>query len=273
MDDWRALNRANWDERVAVHLAPGGYDLTSFRAGTRTLGAIVEAELPAVTGQRVLHLQCHFGLDTLVLAQRGADVTGLDFSPAGIAAARHLAAGMGLAARFVCADLYDAPAALPEPASFDLVYVTWGALCWLPDIAGWGRVVHHFLKPGGALYLAESHPLAHVFDNDGTGGGDGKPGWWSPYLGRAPIPYDDSRDYASDTPIVGNTRQVNWLHPLADTLGALRSAGMQLDWLHEHPRVAWQMFEVLRRDDEGMWGWPDRPWLPLAFSLRAVRLS
>ena len=75
-EDWRTLNRANWDERVAAHLAPGGYDLTSLRAGTRTLGAIVDAELPAATGLRVLHLQCHFGLDTLVLAQRGAEVTG-----------------------------------------------------------------------------------------------------------------------------------------------------------------------------------------------------
>ena len=149
--------------------------------------------------------------------------------------------------------------------------MTWGALCWLPDIAGWGRVVSYFLKPGGALYLAESHPFAHVFDDDGQGATKGKPGWWAPYLGRGPTWYDDSRDYATATAVLQNTRQVNWLHPLGDTLGALLSAGMRLDWLREHPRVAWRMFEALERDGDGMWVWPDRPWLPLAFSLRAVR--
>ncbi len=124
--NWRALNRANWDERVAVHLKPTGYDLASLRAGRGKLHPIEEAELGDVSGLKVLHLQCHFGADTLKLAQRGASVVGLDFSPAAIAAARALAAELGLAdrARFVEADLYAAPEALPEPASFDRVFVT-----------------------------------------------------------------------------------------------------------------------------------------------------
>ena len=145
-EDWRALNRANWDERVAAHLAPGGYDLASLRAGTRRLDRIVEAELAPVAGLRVLHLQCHFGLDSLTLAQRGADVTGLDFSAAAIHAARRLAAEAGLPTRFVQADLYDALEALPEPGSFDLVFVTWGTVCWLPDIATWAHIIAAFLN-------------------------------------------------------------------------------------------------------------------------------
>jgi 2-polyprenyl-3-methyl-5-hydroxy-6-metoxy-1,4-benzoquinol methylase len=117
--NWRQLNRVKWDERVAVHLKPSGYDLGPLRAGRGVLNAIEEAEIGDVKGLRVLHLQCHFGADTLCLAQRGATVVGLDFSGAAIEAARSLAAELGLAdrARFVHADLYDAPSAIPEPGS------------------------------------------------------------------------------------------------------------------------------------------------------------
>ncbi|MDB5487967.1 MAG: hypothetical protein JWQ58_1682, partial [Reyranella sp.] len=141
--DWRAVNLANWDERVAVRLKAPGYDLAPLRAGRGKLNVIEEAELGDVRGLRALHLQCHFGADTLCLAQRGATVVGLDFSPAAIDAANALAIELGLTdqARFVCADLYDAPSAIPEPASFDLVYVTWGATCWLPDIRRWAEIV------------------------------------------------------------------------------------------------------------------------------------
>src|SRR2546423_8891647 len=127
---WRAANRAHWDELVALHLGPRGYDLTALRAGRRRLHAIEEAELPPVAGKRILHLQCHFGADSLTLAQRGAEVVGLDFSAPAIAAARGLAAELGLAerARFVEADLYNASKAVPQPHGFDLLFVTWEAI-------------------------------------------------------------------------------------------------------------------------------------------------
>ena len=164
---WRSLNRANWDERVAVHLGAEDYELGALRAGRGGLNPIEEAELGPVDGLRVLHPQCHFGRDSLILAQRGAEVTGLDFSPPAIAAARELAAELDLAGRtrFVEADLYDAQAAIPEPGSFDLVFVTWGAINWLPDIRRWAEIVAWFVKPGGALYLAEAHPAALVLDD------------------------------------------------------------------------------------------------------------
>ena len=127
---WKAANRAHWDEKVALHLGPRGYNLADLRAGHGLLDTIEEAELWPVAGSRVLHLQCHFGADSLRLAQRGATVVGLDFSAPAIDAARRLADEFGLAdrARFVRADLYDAPAAIPEAAAFDMVYVTWGAI-------------------------------------------------------------------------------------------------------------------------------------------------
>lgn len=272
MEDWLALNRANWDERVPIHMRSEAYALGHLRAGRGQLHAIEEAELGPVAGLRVLHLQCHFGRDTLVLAQRGADVVGLDFSVRAVHAARTLADELGLAsrARFVVADVYDAPEAIAEPASFDLVFVTWGALCWLPDMRRWAGVVAHFLKPGGRLYLAEGHPAAYVFDDD-TGTSDGMPGLFAPYFRREPLRLDDARDYADATARLANSRTLQWVHPLGDLLTALIAAGLRLDWLHEHDRVPWRMFRNLSRDGDGMYHWPREPWLPLAFSLTATR--
>jgi 2-polyprenyl-3-methyl-5-hydroxy-6-metoxy-1,4-benzoquinol methylase len=139
--EWYRANRANWDERVGVHLGPEGYDLNELRTGRRKLNGIEQSELPAVAGKRLAHLQCHFGLDSLTLAQHGAEVVGLDFSAPAIEAARSLANELGLShrARFVHADLYDALKAIPPPHGFDLVFVTWGAICWLPDSLGGRR--------------------------------------------------------------------------------------------------------------------------------------
>ena len=213
--DWRAANRANWDERVAVHLGAPSYDLAPLRAGRGRLHAIEAAELPPVAGLRVLHLQCHFGRDTLTLAQLGAEVVGLDFSHEAIKTARSLADELGLAgrARFVEADLYDAPAAIHEPASFDLVYVTWGAIYWLPDIRRWAEIVAFFLKPGGALYLAEGHPAALVLDDLAPRQGH-MPGWFVAYFLREALALDDPTDYADPSARLVNARNYSWMHTI-----------------------------------------------------------
>jgi SAM-dependent methyltransferase len=269
---WRATNRAHWDEKVALHLGPRGYNLTSLRAGHGRFNAIEEAELWPVAGSRILHLQCHFGADTLKLAQRGATVVGLDFSAPAINAARQLAGELGLAdrARFVHADLYDAPAAIPERAAFDMVFVTWGAIAWLPDIYRWAQIVCHFLKPGGSLYLADAHPAAMVFDDAATLP-DGRPGYFAPYFSREPVVMEEAHDYADETTTVANATTYTWVHPLGDVISGLLKAGMTLDWLHEHDAVTWHMFDVLVKGADSLWRWPDKPWLPLAFSLRATR--
>jgi SAM-dependent methyltransferase len=269
---WRATNRAHWDEKVALHLGPRGYNLTSLRAGHGRFNAIEEAELWPVAGSRILHLQCHFGSDSLKLAQRGASVVGLDFSAPAIEAARQLAAELGLAdrARFVHADLYDAPAAIPERAAFDMVFVTWGAISWLPDIYRWAQIVCHFLKPGGSLYLAEAHPAAMVFD-DAAMLSDGRPGYFAPYFSREPVVMEEAHDYIDETTTVANATTYTWVHPLGEVISAVLEAGMTLDWLHEHDTVTWHMFDVLIKGADGLWRWPDKPWLPLAFSLRATR--
>lgn len=273
--EWLDANRAQWDERVPLHLASEFYDQSNLRAGAGELYPIEEAELAEVfpdglEGLRVLHLQCHFGADSLVLAQRGATVVGIDFSRPAVMAARALAAEVDLAdrSRFIIANLYDARHSLPEPESFDVVYTTWGTIGWLPDVAEWARIIAWFLKPGGRLYFADGHPLAFVFESDESGA----PVMTYPYDTDGVVDIvDDDGDYATDA-VLENTRSFEWMHPLGQTLTALIDAGLRLDFVHEHYELPWKMFDTLTPASPGMFGWPDKKWLPLAVSLAATRL-
>lgn len=272
--DWLVLNLANWNERVSIHLnaPPLHYDLGPLKQGKQQLEPIAAGILGPVQGLRVLHLQCHFGQDTLTLAQQGATVTGLDFSPPAITAARSLAADLGLTdrARFVQANVYDAEAAINEPGSFDRVFVSWGALVWLPDVSAWARIVASFLKPNGFLALAEAHPAACVFD-DRTATADGRPGWYAPYLARQPLIENQPEDYADPSARLKNSRTVEFLHPLSDVIMSLINAGLRIERFHEHTSITWQLFACLEKRGPSEHVWPDKPWLPLSFSLRAAK--
>ncbi|MEM8647924.1 MAG: class I SAM-dependent methyltransferase, partial [Pseudomonadota bacterium] len=161
--------RASWDERVSHHVddTSGLYDVSSFLKGEDTLSPIDIAEIGDVAGLRIAHLQCHFGMDTLSLARRGAKVSGLDYAPSAIAKAKELAAATGLDAEFVCSDVYEALEHLPGEA-FDMVFVTCGTICWLPDLEPWAKVVAGLLKPGGKFYLCDLHPaMAQMEEEDG----------------------------------------------------------------------------------------------------------
>jgi 2-polyprenyl-3-methyl-5-hydroxy-6-metoxy-1,4-benzoquinol methylase len=164
MPDPIEVNRRNWDERAAIHArdTTGDYMLDRFRAGEDALHAIEAADLGDIAGKRVLHLQCHIGRDTLCLARRGAVVTGLDFSLPALDVARGLAAETGLAATFVHGTIDMAPACTPGP--FDLVFSTWGTICWLPDMASWAAAIAAVLAPRGELYLADIHPSFAVLE-------------------------------------------------------------------------------------------------------------
>jgi SAM-dependent methyltransferase len=160
---WRALNRANWDDRVPIHLASRFYDLEGFRKTRDSLRHFEPGGAGDVQGKDLVHLQCHIGLDTLSWAGRGARVSGLDFSAPAIEVARGLATDLGIRASFVGSDVYDAVTSFGGQR-FDIVYTGINALCWLPAIPGWARVVAALLRPGGFLYLAEGHPFADLLD-------------------------------------------------------------------------------------------------------------
>ena len=268
-EDLRAANRANWTERVAIHLGSHFYDLDGWlRDKPGPSQRDVEA-LGDVTGLRLLHLQCHFGLDTLAWARAGAQVTGLDFAPTAVAAARDIAqrAGLDGRAEFVCADVYDAVDALGQ-AEFDIVYVSPGALCWLPSVEPWAAQVGALVTPGGHLYLHDLHPLAWALADD-------RPELIRSYFEEAePLVDDSGYTYTcSDGPMVSK-RQYEWNHGIGEIVSALVRHGLRLEWLVEHDWTGWPRFPWLVQTAEGTWSAPpNAPRLPLSFSLLAARVA
>ncbi len=267
--EWRRLNRANWDERVAIHMAPASdYETDLLRQGNYILHAIEENELGPVAGRRLLHLQCHFGIDTLALAQKGAKVTGLDFSGPAIAAARNLAAEIGIDATFVQSDVYEARAAVE--GEFDRVFTSWGTICWLADIRAWAKVVASMLVSGGEFYFADVHPAALIFDDD-IDGTNGMPGWFSPYFQQGAILMDDARDYANPVARLSNIRTHQFMHPVANVVQALLDTGLKLTMLHEHDTLAWKQFGCMMETEGRLYRLPNKAWLPLSYSLKAIK--
>ncbi len=261
--DWRGLNRANWDDRVPVHLASALYDLDGFRAGASSLFPFEAAEAGDVTGRRLVHLQCHVGLDTLSWARRGALVTGLDFSAPAVAAARALAAELAIGASFVTADVYDAVAALGG-RRFDVVYTGSGALVWLPDLPRWAAVVAALLEPGGFLYLVEGHPFAQLLDHERGAA------VVADYFDGRPQVEDYPYTY-TDGPALAHTRSVQFRHQLGQVVTALADAGLRVEFLREHDFDGFRRYQALE-DHGGQFRFPPgQPRVPLTFSLRAAR--
>lgn len=268
-EEWREANRAAWDERVPLHLASAFYDNAGFLAGRNTLHDFERREVGDVEGRTLAHLQCHFGQDTLSWGRLGATVTGLDFSGVAIDAARELARAtvgtLRAPATFVQADVYDAGPALGGEC-FDIVYTGLGALVWLPDIERWARVVADLVAPGGFLYLAEFHPVADVFADDALVADHDyftKPGGTR---------YDEPGTYADwDAPTTANVNY-EWTHPLGAVVSALISAGLRLEFLHEHDHTLFERWPFLERSDDGSYHLPPgAPRLPLLYSLRASK--
>jgi len=269
VEEFTEANRMSWDERVRIHLRDrtGFYDVQAVKDGTRDLIPIEAGEIGDVTGKRLLHLQCHFGLDSLMLARRGARVTGLDYSPAAIAAARALAQDCGLDARFVEANVYDAASAVKGP--FSVVYSTWGTIIWLPDLDRWAEIVASLLAPGGFLYLADAHPGILPLEEE-----DGhlvfRYGWRT--APGMPDAFDEATTYTGDADRLSHTRTYEWIHPFSRVVGALLAAGLRLDMLREHERLPWQAFPMMVPDSDGLFRLPDgHARLPLAFSLKASK--
>lgn len=269
MDEFFEANRRRWDELAGIHVksTTGIYHLAEFRAGADVLAPIESAEVGEIAGKRLLHLQCHFGLDTLSLARRGATVTGLDFSGKAVEAARALSAETGVAGSFVEGNLYDAPDLIA--GSFEVVYVTWGAINWLPDIRRWAEIVAGFLKAGGYLYLLEGHPVTLCLDQ----AEDGRLVPSYPYFqGREPLAFDEDSSYTGDSKRLTNARAYEWNHPLGEIVTALIDAGLRLEFLHEHDSVPWKPFALMVEAKAGMYRLPpELPSLPLAFSLKASK--
>jgi len=271
MDEALRSNRELWNAWTKIHVESAFYDVESFRNGERPIRVAdyEREEVGSVEGRTLLHLQSHFGLDTLSWARLGATVTGVDFSDDAIDAARDLATELGIPATFIRSDLYGLPEELDQ--QFDIVYTSCGVLGWLPDIARWGRVAAHFVRPGGFLYLTEIHPVANVFENEGVEPGELRLEY--PYWSHLePLRFEVKGSYADrDAPTEGLV-EYGWDHSLGEIVTALADAGLRLEFLHEFDFVRWPI-DFLVEGTDGRFRMPvgSKGQLPLFFSLKATK--
>jgi len=246
--DHLRLNLANWNDRVPVHVgANSSYDLDRYVSDPDRISSVVDFDsdrLGDLDGLDVVHLQCHIGTDTLSLARLGATVTGVDFSPPALAAARDLFVRCDTAGRFVESELYDAVDAL-DGKQFDLVYTGVGAINWLPDIDGWARVVAAVLKPGGRLVL------------------------------RDPLHWDADTTYADDAATITNGKTMEWVHSLSSVVNAVIGAGLRLDRLDEFDTIDWKALGHMAEAPFEQWTLPEHQqgFVPLAFAIEATRMT
>jgi SAM-dependent methyltransferase len=231
MNEYLAANKALWDEWTAIHERSGFYDVEGWIAGRDRLRAFMLDEVGEVAGKDLLHLQCHFGLDTLSWARRGARVTGVDFSERAVELARSLAARTGLDATFICSDVLELDATLH--GRFDVVFTSFGVIWWLPDLARWAEVIAGHLRPGGFFYLAEFHPFAQVLDDDES---VTEPALRYPYFpSPEPLAFPVQGSYADRGARVGQPVEYGWAHSLGEVVTVLAKAGLRIEFLHEHP--------------------------------------
>jgi len=265
-----ADNQALWDEWTAIHETSEFYDLDEFRAGGIRLRPYELEEIGPVVDRTLLHLQCHFGIDTLSWARLGALVTGADFSSAAIELASRLAVELGFPdAHFVQSTIDDLPDVLD--GEFDVVYTSRGVLGWLPDIRRWARVVAHFLKPGGRFYITEIHPVTQVLEDEGVAPGELIPRY--PYWEHHdPLTFPVQGSYADPTAPMTATVEHGWDHGLGEIVTALIEAGLEIRALREYPFVEWQL-PFLDAADDGTWRLPRTVMgeIPLFFSILATR--
>ncbi len=273
MDDYRSLNRANWDERAPAHAASPDYGVERFVGDPAHISDVVRFDLPLlgdISGLRGVHLQCHIGTDTLSLARLGAAMSGLDFSRASLAQARRLAERTGTEIDFVEADVYDAAEVLGGTA-YDLVFTGVGALCWLPDISRWASVVADLLRPGGRLFLREGHPVLWSLADPQE---DGRLVIEYPYFELAePVEWDEAATYVETDAVFTQNRTLEWNHGIGEIVTALLDAGMELTGLVEHDSVPWQALSGVMAplpDNRNEWRLVDRPErLPHSYTLQA----
>ncbi|MCW2525848.1 MAG: methyltransferase family protein [Pseudonocardiales bacterium] len=271
MSDYRAVNKAQWDERAPAHAASVGYSVDRFQADPAFLSDVVRFDRPRlgdIVGLRGLHLQCHIGTDTVSLARLGARMTGLDFSSVSLTQARALALAAGADIDFVESDVYDAPAALAG-RTYDLVYTGVGALCWLPRIGEWAETVSSLLAPGGRLFIREGHPVLWSIDERRT---DGVLALEYPYFEHAePLEFVDASTYVETDVEFTQNRSLTWNRGLGEVIAALIDAGLVITGVAEHDTVPWEALPgFMHLVGNGEWQLVDRPErLPMTYTLQA----
>jgi 2-polyprenyl-3-methyl-5-hydroxy-6-metoxy-1,4-benzoquinol methylase len=259
-----AANKQLWNNRTVVHKDSSFYDMPSFLKGKTALKEIELKELGDVKGKKILHLQCHFGMDTLSLARMGVKVTGVDLSDTAIEEAKKLNSNLGLDAEFICCNVYDLKNHLYE--KFDIVFTSYGVIGWLPHLNKWAEIIAHYIKPGGFFYMAEFHPVVWMLDEDFE-----KVKYY--YHNHELIEMEAQGTYTDRDANVPGT-EYSWNHSISEVLNALISQGLQIDFFNEYSYSPYPCFRNVVQGADGNWrvkGLEDK--IPMVYSVKAFKKS
>lgn len=255
-------NKKLWNQRTAVHKDSSFYDVASFLQGKTSLNEIELRELGDVKGKKILHLQCHFGMDSLSLARMGADVIGVDLSDTAIEEARKLNDQLSLNAKFICCNVYDLKDHLN--GQFDIVFTSYGVIGWLPDLNKWAEIISQFLKPGGFFYMAEFHPVVWMFDEEFK-----EVKYY--YHNHETIVIDSEGTYTDrDADIYA--KEYSWNHSLSEVLNALLFQKLELKFFNEFSYSPYPCFKNIAQGTDGNWrviGLEDK--IPMVYSLKMIK--
>ena len=264
MNDKMEIIRQNWDERTPIHAVSDFYDVDGFKSGRITLTKTEIEELGSVAGKSLLHLQCHFGMDTMSWSRLGAIATGVDISDTAIELARELNDELALETRFIRSNVYDLPDVLDE--QFDIVYTAIGALCWLPDMTGWAAVVARYLKPGGTFYILDGHPVSHIFEPVELPNGGHDLNFPDP----KGISYEGDEHTYTGSEIL-ETPSHEWQHSMSEIVNAIIDAGLQIEFLNEFAVSEYRAFPPMSRHEDGWRLDEHHGSVPFLFSIKATK--
>lgn len=263
-------NKDGWNKRTAIHKNSAFYNVEAFKKGKTSLNNIELEEVGDVKGKTLLHLQCHFGMDTLSWAREGATVTGVDLSDESIALAEKINDELKLNATFICANVYDLADASKVPPRegfrevFDIIFTSYGTIGWLPDLKPWAKMIAEKLKPGGFFYMADFHPMLWMLD-------DNMEKLTYSYFNDEVIITEQQGSYTDRSAPINYT-EYGWNHPLSEILNSLIHAGLQIEFLHEFPYSPYNCFANLQQGEDGMWRFAGREnRFPMLYTIKAIK--
>jgi 2-polyprenyl-3-methyl-5-hydroxy-6-metoxy-1,4-benzoquinol methylase len=260
--DYIKINKQTWNNKTQVHIDSEFYDNDNFLKGKSTLNSIELEHLGDVKGKTILHLQCHFGQDSLSLARLGAKVTGVDFSEKAIEKAKGFNSKLNLDTEFICCDIYDLPNHLNQ--KFDIVFTSYGTIGWLPDLTKWANVVSKFLKPNGKFIMAEFHPVVWMFDNDFEA-------IFYNYFNIVPIIEDESGTYADRYSEI-EAKTITWNHSTSEVLNSLIQSGLEINSFNEFDYSPYNCFNETEEFEPNKFRIKHLGnKIPMVFSILAIR--
>lgn len=262
MKDYLKANKKWWNDVTLIHSRSKLYDLAGFKKGKSSLESTELEEVGKVHGKNLLHLMCHFGMDTLSWARLGATATGVDLSDHSIKLAKKLSKEIGVPATFICSDIYELPNILNK--KFDIIFTSYGVLCWLSNIKKWGKIINHFLKKGGMFYITEVHPFTNILSYDFK--------IFYKYFKKGPYTDDSSGTYTDwSAPVKGITYE--WSYTISDVINVLLFEGLKIEHVHEFPFTMYDQFPgFMEQNEKGQYVFKNKKiQIPLLFSLKALK--